>query len=287
MHFLQACKESDLCAHRCHMRYANHWRYLQKQNCHPPAQEPGTGIARSIVVADLRYHKVLRGDLARRPLKSERCARIDDVLARRQPDLTVLAESLHKPRNFSAIVRSCDAVGINELHAVPGPEGLAIHWNTSQGAEKWIKVHAHETLHAACASLRDKGFQLLAANLSDEARDYREIDYTVPTALLVGTELFGVSETAIGVADHQVMIPMLGMTQSLNVSVACSIVLYEAMRQRAEAGMYDKSRLDEPRLRKQRFEWLHPVVASFCRERGVDYPPLDEDGDIVGDFPRT
>lgn len=219
-------------------------------------------------------------------MTNRRRDRIDSVLARRQPDLTVLAERLHKPRNFSAIVRTCDAVGINEVHAVPGEDGLAIHWNTSQGAEKWMNVRPHESLQSACGYLRERGFQLVAAHLSGQAVDYREIDYTVPTALLVGTELFGVSEAALAQADRQVMIPMKGMTQSLNVSVACAIVLYEAMRQRDRAGCYRERRFSGSAYRKQRFEWLHPVVARFCRERGLDYPELDEDGEICGSFPR-
>ena len=220
-------------------------------------------------------------------MTDKRRAVVDAVLARRQPDLTVLAERLHKPRNFSAIVRTCDAVGINEVHAVPGEEGLAIHWNTSQGAEKWMNVRPHEDLGAACRHLRKRGFQLVAAHLSEQARDYREIDYTVPTALVVGTELFGVSEAALAESDCQVMIPMKGMTQSLNVSVACAIVLYEAMRQRDQNGLYAEKRLDGETCRVQRFEWLHPVVARFCRERGLEYPEIDEDGNVTGSFPRS
>lgn len=212
---------------------------------------------------------------------------VDGVLARRQPDLTVLAERLHKPRNFSALIRSCDAVGINEVHAVPCEGELAVHWNTSQGAEKWMNVRTHEDFPSACRYLRERGFQLVAANLSDQAVDYREIDYTIPTALVVGTELFGVSDEAAQEADCQVMIPMRGMTQSLNVSVACAIVLYEALRQREEKGLYEGGpRLDDETCAVQRFEWLHPVVARFCRERGIEYPPLDEEGNIVGSFPR-
>ncbi len=217
---------------------------------------------------------------------TDRCNKLDRVLERRQPDLTVLAESLHKPRNFSAIVRTCDAVGINELHAVPGEEGLGIYWKTSQGAEKWVKVRAHDTLEAAFFYLRERGFRLVAAHLCDEAIDYRELDYTPPTALVVGTELFGVSEAALAMADQQVKIPMMGVTRSLNVSVACAIVLYEALRQRQAAGMYGQNRLDAALLSKQRFEWLHPKVAEFCRQRGLQYPEMDEEGNIVGDFPR-
>jgi tRNA (guanosine-2'-O-)-methyltransferase len=217
---------------------------------------------------------------------SQRRKKLDRVLEQRQPDLTVLAESLYKPRNFSAIVRTCDAVGINELHAVPGEEGLGIYWKTSQGAEKWVKVRAHDTLNAACVHLRERGFQLVAAHLSENATDYRELDYTCPTALVVGTELFGVSEVALAEADQQVNIPMMGVTQSLNVSVACAIVLYEAMRQRQAAGMYGQNLLDDSLLTTQRFEWLHPKVAEFCRQRELAYPEIDEDGNIAGDFPR-
>jgi len=212
--------------------------------------------------------------------------KIDSVLAQRQPDLTILAECLHKPRNFSAIVRSCDAVGINEVHAVPGEEGLAIHWKTSQGAEKWVKVRAHDTLESACSHLRERGFQLVAAHLSAEAVDYREVDYTLPTALVVGTELFGVSEEALARADLQLSIPMKGMTQSLNVSVACAVVLYEAMRQREAAGLYGSRQLQPDTREKQRFEWLHPALTQFCKERGLDYPELDKAGNVIGKFPR-
>ena len=219
-------------------------------------------------------------------MTDQRRQKIDSVLAQRQPDLTVLAECLYKPRNFSAIVRTCDAVGINELHAVPGEEGLAVHWKTSQGAEKWVRVHPHDSLASACLHLKERGFQLVAAHLSEQATDYRELDYTVPTALVVGTELFGVSGAALALSDQQVMIPMKGMAQSLNVSVACAIVLYEAMRQREEAGLFGSRHLDRQILETQRFEWLQPAVARFCRERGLEYPELDENGDVSGDLPR-
>jgi len=217
----------------------------------------------------------------------ERRERLDCALQQRQHDLTVLAVSLHKPRNFSAVVRTCDAVGINEMHAVPGDDDISIHWKTSQGAEKWVDVRTHNSVKTACHRLRTAGFQLVAAHLSDQATDYRELDYTRPTALLVGTELFGVSEEALALSDRQVMIPMLGVTQSLNVSVACAIVLYEALRQRQAAGMYDNPTRDEAAFAIQRFEWLHPQIAQFCRERSLDYPPMDEEGNITGEFPRA
>jgi tRNA (guanosine-2'-O-)-methyltransferase len=205
----------------------------------------------------------------------------------RQPDLTVFAENLHKPRNFSAMVRSCDAVGVNEMHVLPGEDNLRTHWNTSQGAEKWMRIRTHESSKEACEYLKSNNFQLLAAHLSDTAIDYREVDYTQPVALVLGTELFGVSDTTLSYVDQQISIPMMGVTQSLNVSVACSIVLYEAQRQRQAAGIYDESRLDEQTLARQRFEWLHPILTEYCQRHSLKYPALDEQGDLAEPMPRA
>ncbi len=216
----------------------------------------------------------------------ERRQRLDAVLSRRQPDLTILAENLHKPRNFSALIRTCDAVGIQDVHAVPGETNPRRHWHTSQGAEKWVELHCHESTGHACDWLRQRGFQLVAAHLSESACDYREVDYTKPTALLIGTERFGVSERALQQADRLISIPMVGMSQSLNVSVACAIVLYEAQRQRQAAGQYDRSRMDPRTRQRLRFEWLHPKLARFCQERGLAYPALDEAGNLLDTLPR-
>ena len=210
----------------------------------------------------------------------DRLEKLDGVLWRRQPDLTILAENLHKPRNFSALIRTCDAVGIHEVNVVPGEFHPRRHWHTSSGTEKWMGLRTHDSMSAAAAFLKSRGFRLVAAHLSDQACDFREVDYTGPTALLLGTELFGVSDKALKYVDQQISIPMQGMSQSLNVSVAASIVLYEAQRQRQLAGMYDSSRLDLETLNHLRFEWLHPRLAEYCRERDLRYPALDEKGDL-------
>lgn len=220
-------------------------------------------------------------------MKPDRSARLDAVLARRQPDLTVFAENLYKPRNFSAMVRSCDAVGINEMHVLAGEDELRTHWNTSQGAEKWMQIRTHDSAPQACAHLKARGFRLLAAHLDDNSVDYRDLDYTQPTALVLGTELFGVSETTLALVDQNIRIPMMGVTQSLNVSVACAVVLYEAQRQRQARGMYENCRLDPRLLAVQRFEWLHPVLAEYCRKHRLDYPALDEAGELAEPMPRA
>jgi tRNA (guanosine-2'-O-)-methyltransferase len=103
---------------------------------------------------------------------------------------------------------------------------------------------------------------------------------------VLGTELFGVSDTTLSFLDQQISIPMMGVSQSLNVSVACAIVLYEAQRQRQAAGMYGHCRLDEENPARQRFEWLHPVLADYCQRHGLGCPALDESGDLAEPMPK-
>lgn len=212
----------------------------------------------------------------------ERYARLRAVLDRRQPDLTVLLDNVHKTHNFSAIVRSCDAVGVFQAHAVwPNPKLRPNHMS-SGGTRKWVRVQTHPDLAAAVASLRGKGMQIIAAHLAENAVDYRELDFTRPTAIVLGAELEGVSEAALEHADIHALIPMAGLVESLNVSVAAAILLFEAHRQREAAGLYDTSRLDPEEYRRTLFEWCHPEVAAYCRRKRRPYPELDEHGDIAG-----
>ncbi|PZA08168.1 MULTISPECIES: tRNA (guanosine(18)-2'-O)-methyltransferase TrmH [unclassified Meiothermus] len=218
----------------------------------------------------------------------ERWRKINAVLDRRQPDLTVLMERVHKWHNFSAVLRSCDAVGVLEAHLVPAAHGIPEDKNpsrptaaTSGSAAKWVGVRLHPDTPAAFAELRARGFIVYAAHFSPVAVDYREVDYTQPTCILLGTEKWGVTEEAAALADGHIVIPMMGMVQSLNVSVAAAVILFEAQRQRMRLGMYDGSRL-EPALRQRLlFEWAYPDWAERCRKEGRDYPPLGPEGEIL------
>ncbi len=214
-------------------------------------------------------------------MRPERFRRLARVLSRRQPDLTVLMDMVNKPHNFSAILRSCDAVGVLEAHVVPPGNGVELHHATSAGTRKWVRVRAHADVRSAAAHLHGTGFRIVAAHPSSEARDFRSLDFTRPTAFLLGAELHGVSPEGLEVADDHVMVPMEGMVHSLNVSVAAALLLYEAQRQRAEAGMYDRCRLDPETFRRTLFAWMHPLVAARLDADGRRYPPLDENGEII------
>lgn len=212
--------------------------------------------------------------------------RVRDALSRRQPDLTVLLENVGVPRNLAAILRSCDAVGVAEAHAVWPGGRLKISRPASGGNRKWVPVRKHRALVDALACLREKGLRILAAHAAAGAVPFRDVDYTQPTAILLGNEDNGVSAEALAAVDAQVIIPMSGMGVSLNVSVAAALILFEAQRQRLAAGFYDRPRLDPETYRAMLFEWAFPKLAALCRKRGVPYPPLGEDGEILGPLPR-
>ncbi|WP_424950873.1 tRNA (guanosine(18)-2'-O)-methyltransferase TrmH [Deinococcus sp.] len=212
----------------------------------------------------------------------ERYAKIRRVLSLRQPTLTVLMDEVNKPHNFSAILRTCDAVGVLEAHAVP-PEngGVPTFEATSGSAHKWVGVQTHSDAVSAVRALQARGFQVLATHLSDASVDYRAPDYTKPTCVLLGAEKWGVSGEAAAVADANIVIPMLGMVQSLNVSVAAATILFEAQRQRLSAGLYAQPQLAAGALERLAFEWAYPELAPLYRERGEPYPELGAGGEVL------
>ncbi len=213
----------------------------------------------------------------------DRLERINTMLDKRQPDLTVCMEGVHKHHNLAAVVRTCDAIGVSDVHAVWKSEEAEVRGGSAAGSQNWIDVHNHTKTADAIAALKAQGMQVLVTNLSDTAVDFKEIDYTKPTAIILGQEKFGASKEALALADQDIIIPMVGMVQSLNVSVACSVVLYEAQRQRQLAGMYNKPRLNEERRQRVLFEGGHPIFAEACQRKGLPYPAIYEAGQIVAD----
>ncbi len=213
-------------------------------------------------------------------MTERRYRRILEVLARRQPDLTVLAEDVYKPHNLSAMLRSCDAVGIGLAHAVRPTGGVPTYNATSGSAEKWVELRVHGSLDAALKKLRADGMQVLAAHLSTEAVRYDAVDYTRPTCVVFGNEKEGVTPACAAAVDGHVIIPMQGMVQSLNVSVAAAVILFEAQRQRRAAGLYDRPRLDARTRNALAVRWLHPRQTALLEARGLPLPQLEPDGSL-------
>jgi tRNA (guanosine-2'-O-)-methyltransferase len=212
----------------------------------------------------------------------ERFAKLRATLDRRQPDLTILAEQIHKPRNIAALVRTGDAVGIHELHMVWPWDKHRAYSGTAMGSDRWVNIVRHESTLSGIDTLQGRGLKVYAAHLSDCATDYRDIDYTVPVALLMGNEKQGVSAEAAEKVDGHVIIPMMGMVESYNVSVAAAIILAEVQRQRGHAGLYGEQRLADKEYWDTFFRWAHPKVAKFCHDNDLAYPAINyEDGEIV------
>ena len=154
----------------------------------------------------------------------ERFKKAVTVLNQRQPDLTVVTDEVHKSQNISSIIRTCDAVGIMELHSVYDADTFKAHTGTTLGTHKWVKTNVYPTINTPLINLKNDKYQIVAADISSLTVDYRDIDYTRPTALLLGAEKFGVSMAAREHVDQFISIPMQGMVESFNVSVALSLI---------------------------------------------------------------
>ena len=202
------------------------------------------------------------------------------MLDRRQPDLTVITDFVHKERNLSAILRNCDAVGIGTVHAVLDAETFRAFRGTAAGSHKWVETRPHAAVEEAIDAVRANGYRVYAAHLSDRSRDFREVDYRRPSAIVLGAEKWGASDVALSRVDGEIFIPMFGMTESFNVSVACAIILMEARRQREEAGLYNHPRLSPEEYNRLLVEWGHASIARFCKSRKLDYPRLDSNGEV-------
>ncbi|OAT30953.1 tRNA (guanosine(18)-2'-O)-methyltransferase TrmH [Proteus myxofaciens] len=211
-----------------------------------------------------------------------RYARICQMMAMRQPDLTVCLEEVHKSHNVAAVIRTADAVGIPKIHAIWPKEKMRMLVSPAAGSNSWVNVETHPTITDAISSFRAQGMQILATHLSENAIDFREIDYTRPTCIIMGQEKTGISQEAITLADQDIIVPMMGMVQSLNVSVASALILYEAQRQRQAAGMYNRaeSTLTEDEQQNLLFEGGYPVLAEVSRRKGLARPFINHLGEI-------
>ncbi len=186
-----------------------------------------------------------------------RLQKIQQVLQNRQLDLTVVCENIHDPHNVSAILRTCDAAGVWGIHLLYTHESFPeLGKKSSASAKKWVNVERHRNYADLQKHLHSQGFKIYATHLGEKAISIYDIDWTQPSAIIVGNEHRGVSQEALTIADANIYIPQFGMIESLNVSVATAVMLYEAVRQRLMAGKYPNPHLDPQWLTKQMQAWL-------------------------------
>ena len=192
-----------------------------------------------------------------RSTKTEkRLEKITRVINSRQHSLTVVLENIHDPHNVSAIFRTCDAVGISKVNLIYNMETFPrIGKKSSASAFKWVDKNKYKSVEDCYVELKSNGYKIYASSLADNSKSLYDLDLTQKVAVVVGNEHRGVSEGAAKLADEIFLIPQFGMVQSLNVSVATAVILYEAMRQRLEKGKYNKSELDTATIEHMIDDW--------------------------------
>lgn len=236
-------------------------------------------------------------------MNPSRKQRIREVIRQSQPDLTVILENIFDPLNISAVVRSCDAVGVREIFVVYTKayldrRGLKVGKKTSGGAFKWIDVYVFEDLEECFARVRERYGRILATRLGEQSASLYALDLTQPTALLFGNEDEGVSAEALAMADGNFLVPQVGFTESLNISVACAVSLFEARRQRELAGFYDENSRFTPEQQEALFQrWENMLAGKAWMRRhaipvGKDSAPLlpvfvERDEHVPGGKPKT
>ena len=176
-------------------------------------------------------------------MTEERLEKFKRAIQRRQNNLTVILENVHDHHNISAVLRSCDSVGIKEIFVLYTQEGLdeehlRLNKRVSSGARRWVDVNFYKDITACFEHVQRNYKHIYSTHLAEQPTSLYELDLTTSVALLFGNEKDGVSEEALAYSTGNFIIPQMGMVQSLNISVACAITIYEAFRQRDVKGMY-------------------------------------------------
>ncbi|MFN8308030.1 MAG: RNA methyltransferase [Ferruginibacter sp.] len=187
----------------------------------------------------------------------ERYDRLTSVLNKRQPDITVVLENVFDPHNISAVMRTCDAVGLQDIYILNTKIPRHKKWGarSSSSAAKWLTIHQYTDAAECFAELRKHYRKIYTTHLSSDAVGLHQLNLAEPVALVFGNEHSGVSEEIIAMADGNFIIPQVGIIRSLNISVACAVTLYEAFRQKSLAGHYDQVKLEGEKLQRLRTEW--------------------------------
>lgn len=199
-------------------------------------------------------------------MNDRRLAKIREVARTRQNTLAVILENVHDLHNLGAVMRTADSVGVREIYVVYSdpnitPKKVKLGKRTSAGTRRWLDVYFYEDLDKCMEDVRHKYDRIYATHLEKNAVSIYELDLSAKVALLFGNEKDGVTEAALKKCDGNFIIPQLGMAQSLNISVAAAVTLYEAYRQRQAKGMYDEN---VPQTRSEQ-ESLYEVYLERCK----------------------
>ncbi|MBS1606423.1 MAG: RNA methyltransferase [Bacteroidetes bacterium] len=187
----------------------------------------------------------------------EREQRITSVLDKRQDNLIIVLENVFDPHNISAVMRTCDAVGVQDVYVLNTRIPRHKKWGakSSSSAANWLTVHQYSDAKECFGHLRTRVDHIFTTHLSTDAVSLYDMDLTGRVALVFGNEHSGVSEEILAMADGNFLIPQMGIIRSLNISVACAVTLYEAFRQKNAAGQYQRRGLPDVRYSELLKEW--------------------------------
>lgn len=199
----------------------------------------------------------------------ERMLRLESVIRHRQPDITVVLENVFDPHNLAAVMRTCDAVGIREVFAITDAIPKRKNWGyrSSRSANKWVELHSFSDKRACIAAVRGRYHSLLGSSLREGSADLYALPLTGSIALVFGNEKYGISRDMEALCDGFFRIPQVGMIQSLNISVACAVTVYEAFRQKALAGHYAQARLAPEEQTRIIGDWSAGAEASATEDQ--------------------
>ena len=161
--------------------------------------------------------------------------RIEGVLAQRTRTLTVVLDRLEDHFNMAAVLRTCEGMGIQEVHIVKNPlVPWTPNWRVTQGCDKWLDLHRYDDFASCSAALKARGFRVLVSAIREGGQSLFEVDFSPKVALVFGNERYGVSDEVLALADGTFWIPMFGFTQSFNISAAASACVTRAVAWRGE-----------------------------------------------------
>ena len=200
-------------------------------------------------------------------ISEARWQRINEVLDKRIERLTVVLEDIYQPHNASAVLRSCDGFGIQDVHVIENNNEFDASSEVTIGADQWLSIHRYnkpktDNVSACFSSLKEKGYQIVATTPHENDHNLDELDISKPTALVFGTELDGVTEQVLELADIFVKIPMSGFSESFNISVSAAICLYDTSTRLRNSVPRADWALSEERREELLLEWVKQSIKA-------------------------
>ena len=193
-------------------------------------------------------------------LTENRKQRFLEVLSQRTNMLTVAIEDVYQLHNTSAVVRSCDSFGIQSVHVIEERYEERLDKNISMGAQKWVDIHHYPTTKDCITSLRKAGYRIVATTPHDDSYPLDDFELTGKTALFFGTEWNGLTETVMQEADGFLHIPMVGFSESLNVSVSAAIILQDLANRLRNSELHWQ--LSEKEILEKRLDWTKKTIKN-------------------------